>query len=45
MLEEGVAMDSECIIYNETVTCEAIVALYAAASAGIKSGNRVSVAA
>lgn len=45
MLEEGVAMDSECIIYNETVTRAAIVALHAAAEAGMKSGYRVRVAA
>lgn len=45
MLEWEVAMDSECIIYNETVTRAAIVALYAPAVAGDKSGRRVEIAA
>ena len=41
MLEVGISMDSECIIYNEAVTHAAIVKLYAASVAGVKIGRKV----
>lgn len=41
MIDAGVSMDSECIIYNEAVTVAAIAALGSAAAAGQKSGRRV----